>query len=164
MAYELEAERGDTAESGGFLKTMSALARGRSAVPSTFPANDPGGIQDRGAGRVDPGPSVVSIDVEMKGSIVSPAELHIYGAVEGNVRAASLTVCAGGSVKGDVIAETVVIVGALEGRIFGRNVQLNAGACVTGDIAHGTLGIDTAAVFEGTIKRFDDPIKEAAAR
>jgi len=156
MGYEAEAvERSENAESLGFLKSMTL---GRSKPPSTLPAND------SAARRVDPGPSVVSIDVEMKGAIVSRGELHIYGAVIGDVRAASLTVCAGGSVNGDVIAETMVIAGVVQGRVYGRNVKLGAGANVIGDIAHNSLGIDSSAEFEGSVKRYDDPIKLAETR
>lgn len=156
MGYEAEAVERN--EGAGFLKSMTTL--GRSKPPSTMPAND----MESAARRVDPGPSVVSIDVEMKGSIVSRGELHIYGAVIGDVRAASLTVCTGGSVKGDVIAETMVIAGFVQGRVFGRNVKLGAGANVIGDIAHNSLGIDTSAEFEGSVKRHDDPIKLAETR
>jgi cytoskeletal protein CcmA (bactofilin family) len=56
---------------------------------------------------------------------------------------------------GDVVAETVVIHGAVEGRVHGEHVRLWAGATVKGEIAHGSLGIDTAAVFEGTVKRIE---------
>jgi cytoskeletal protein CcmA (bactofilin family) len=161
MAYEAETHDRE-AESLGFLKTMTTLRRGRSA-PSTSPANDSSRASaSRGAATADPGPSVISLDVEMKGTINTPAELHIHGMVEGDIRAGAVYVCTGGSVKGDIIAENIVIAGAVEGRIFGRHVKLAAGAEVAGDIAHGSLGIDTAAVFEGTIKRYDDPMKEAA--
>lgn len=156
MAHEAEAvERGD--DSLGFLKSMTTLGRSRPVATPSAPANDV-----TGAARHDPGPSVVSIDVEMKGTIRSPAELHIHGAVEGDIRAATLKVCPGGSVKGDIVAEVIVIAGLVEGRIFGRDVKLAAGANVIGDIAHGSLGIDPAAEFEGSVKRYEDPIQQAA--
>lgn len=113
--------------------------------------------------RPSPGPSVISVNVEMTGSLNSPDELHIYGTVDGNVRAGSLTICTGGTVKGDLIAETIIIHGTVEGRINGQDVRLCAGALVTGEITHCSLGIDTAAIFEGTVKRIERPLVAANA-
>jgi cytoskeletal protein CcmA (bactofilin family) len=107
------------------------------------------------------GPSVISANVEMTGSLSSPNELHIYGAVEGNVRAASLTIFAGGSVKGEVTAEYVLVHGVVDGRIHAKKVQLCSGAVMRGDIVHGSLGIDTGSTFEGVAKRSQDPLAEA---
>ena len=97
--------------------------------------------------------SIISANTEMTGSIMTTDELHVHGKIKGNVRAAAITVCAGGAVHGDLIAETIVIDGAVEGRVEAEHVLLRAGAVVTGEIVHGSLGVDTAAQFEGTIKR-----------
>ena len=59
--------------------------------------------------------SVISINVEMSGTIVSPDELHIAGKIEGKVRASSITIRASGTIKGDVVAETVIVYGRVEG-------------------------------------------------
>lgn len=105
--------------------------------------------------------TVISINVEMAGTIVSPDELHIAGRIEGNVRASSITIRASGSVVGDIVADTVIVHGRVEGRIFGTKVQLAAGAKVSGDIMHGALGIDTDATFEGASKRNANAMAEA---
>jgi cytoskeletal protein CcmA (bactofilin family) len=107
-----------------------------------------------------PGPSVISSNVEMTGSLTSPNELHIYGAVDGNVRAADLTIFAGGSVKGEVIAENVLVHGTVDGRIQAKKVQLCAGAVMRGDIVHASLGVDTGSTFEGVSKRSENPMAE----
>jgi cytoskeletal protein CcmA (bactofilin family) len=97
--------------------------------------------------------SIISAHTELTGSITTTDELHVFGKIQGDVRAATITVCAGGTVHGDLTGETVVIEGTVEGRIEAQHVLLRAGAVVTGEIMHGSLGIDTAAMFEGTIKR-----------
>jgi cytoskeletal protein CcmA (bactofilin family) len=107
------------------------------------------------------GPSVLSANVEMTGSLNSPDALHIYGAINGNVRAADLTIFAGGSVKGDVIAESVLVHGSIEGHIHAKKVQLCSGAVVRGDIVHASLGVDVASTFEGVSKRSDNPAADA---
>jgi len=117
--------------------------------------------------RIEPpagtGPSILSLKVEMVGSINSPQELHVYGSIEGTVRAASVTVCKGGSIKGDVIGETVNVHGTVEGRIFAQTARVLAGGAMRGEIIHAAVGIDTAAIFEGSVKRTSDPLGEAPA-
>jgi cytoskeletal protein CcmA (bactofilin family) len=107
---------------------------------------------------VGPAASVLSINVEVAGTIVAPDEMHVFGTIEGNVRAASLVVCAGGYIRGEVVAETVTVHGTVDGRIHGNTVQLAAGGIVRGDIVHSALGIDTSAIFEGVSKRTQDPM------
>src|ERR1700742_327264 len=68
------------------------------------------------------GPSIISADVKMTGSIVSPGELDINGHIEGDVRASALTIGDTGAVKGECVAESVVVRGTVEGRIRGRKV------------------------------------------
>jgi cytoskeletal protein CcmA (bactofilin family) len=107
------------------------------------------------------GPSVLAANVEMTGSLNSASELHIYGAVDGNVRAGDLTIFAGGSVKGDVVAQSVLVHGRIDGHIHAKKVQLCSGAVVRGDIVHASLGVDADSTFEGVSKRSQDPHAEA---
>lgn len=150
-------------DSLGLLKAATNFAKGKSSeiiAPAPIaPKAEPAAAKTAPA--AGSGPSVIAINVEMTGSINSPDKLHVHGRIEGNVRAAALTICEGGSVKGEVVAETVTIHGTVEGRIYGQTVQLCAGAVVRGDIVHAALGIDTAAAFEGVAKRSQNPIAEA---
>lgn len=108
------------------------------------------------------GPSIISADVKMSGTIVSQGELDINGQIEGDVRASALTVGETGAVKGEVIAESVVIRGTVEGRIRGRKVQLCTGAKVRGDIFHASLAIEPNAIFEGAVKHAQDPMADTS--
>jgi cytoskeletal protein CcmA (bactofilin family) len=99
--------------------------------------------------------TAISAKTEMKGSINTPDELHIHGKIEGDVRAAKIVIGATGAVKGDVMAESVIVHGVVEGRVHGQHVRLWAGASVRGEVTHGSLGIDTAALFEGSVKRIE---------
>jgi cytoskeletal protein CcmA (bactofilin family) len=141
-------------ESGGLLKAAANFAKGKLPEMAAAPAAKPGAANGKRT-------SVMSINVEMAGTITCPDELHIYGVLDGNVRASAITVGAGGSVKGEVVAETVTVFGTVDGRIHGQMVQLGAGGVVRGDIIHGALGIDPAATFEGASKRTQDPLKDA---
>lgn len=106
------------------------------------------------------GPSIISADVKIVGSIMSQGELEIFGQIEGDVRASALTVGETGAVRGEVFAESVVVRGTVEGRIRGRKVQLCTGAKVRGDIFHASLAIEPNAIFEGAVKHAQDPMAE----
>jgi len=106
------------------------------------------------------GPSIISADVKMTGSIVSQGEIDINGQIEGDVRASALTIGETGAVKGEVVAESVTVRGTVEGRIRGRKVQLCTGAKVRGDIFHASLAIEPNAIFEGAVKHAQDPMAD----
>jgi cytoskeletal protein CcmA (bactofilin family) len=108
----------------------------------------------------DRGPSVISHSVQLTGSIETPDELHIYGTIKGNVRAAALVIFKGGVVKGEVVADSVTVHGEIEGSIQGKKVHLVSTATVRGDIFHDIIGIDPGAQFEGASKRI--PVKVVA--
>jgi cytoskeletal protein CcmA (bactofilin family) len=117
----------------------------------------------RGPAMARSGPSIISADVKMTGTIVSQGEIDINGQIEGDVRASALTVGETGAVKGEVVAESVVIRGTVEGRIRGRKVQLCTGAKVRGDIFHASLAIEPNAIFEGAVKHAQDPMADPPA-
>ena len=64
------------------------------------------------------GPSIISADVKIVGHVSSQGELDINGTIEGDVRATALTIGETGAVKGEVIAESVVVRGTIEGRMM----------------------------------------------
>lgn len=100
-----------------------------------------------------PNTTTISASTEIKGSLTTTDMIEIRGTIEGDVRAAAITVCQGGKVKGDLTADAITVQGHAEGRLQAQDVRLQSGASVMGEIVHGSLGIDTAAEFEGTIKR-----------
>lgn len=139
-----------------------AMARRTASQSMTLFKNAAGFKKDEPAMPVEPAnaaprveATIVTASTEMKGSIATPDELHIHGKIEGDVRAAKITIGKTGAVKGDVMAETVIIHGMVEGSVHGQHVRMWAGATVKGEVTHGSLGIDTAAIFEGTVKRIE---------
>ena len=61
-------------------------------------------------------------------------------------------------IKGEVIADDVVINGRIIGRVRGLKVRLTSTARVEGDIIHKTIAIESGAHFEGSVQRQDDPL------
>ncbi|WP_308915071.1 polymer-forming cytoskeletal protein [Jannaschia sp. LMIT008] len=121
----------------------------------------PGGL-DLGAGaqamKPKVGPSTLSADLMIKGDLRTSGDLQIEGEVEGNIHAHLLTVGEGSVVRGEVVADDVVVNGRVIGRVRGLKVRLTSTARVEGDIIHKTIAIESGAHFEGAVQRQDDPI------
>ncbi len=62
-------------------------------------------------------PSVFAQGISITGDICGDGELLIEGRLNGSVRCRALTVGATGSVKGRIVAETVLIKGVIEGEV-----------------------------------------------
>ena len=86
----------------------------------------------------------------------SDGEIQVDGAVEGDVRAKTLLIGETAHVKGEIIADSVIIHGTVNGQIKSRSVQLARTAHVVGDILHDDLAIETGAFLEGHCKRTDE--------
>ena len=61
-----------------------------------------------------------------------------------------LTVGESATIKGEIIADDVVINGRIVGRVRGLKVRLTSTARVEGDIIHKTIAIESGAHFEGS--------------
>jgi len=105
-------------------------------------------------------PSILSADLVVHGSIMSEGEVQLDGTVEGDVRAGSLTIGEEANVKGEVVAETVVIRGRVQGSVRARQVQVASTARVEGDVIHATLAIESGAFFDGHCRRSTDPMTD----
>ena len=105
-------------------------------------------------------PSILSGDLVMTGSISSEGEVQLDGSIEGDVRAGALTIGEEASVKGEIVAETVVIRGRVTGSIRARQVQLASTARIEGDIVHSALSVESGAFFDGNCRHSSDPLAE----
>ncbi|WP_438943216.1 bactofilin family protein [Profundibacterium mesophilum] len=110
------------------------------------------------ASKSKPPASVLSADLLIKGNIKTTGDVQIEGNVEGDIRAHLLTVGEGATVKGEVMADDVVVNGRVIGRVRGLKVRLTSTARVEGDIIHKTIAIESGAHFEGSVSRREDPL------
>jgi cytoskeletal protein CcmA (bactofilin family) len=85
-------------------------------------------------------------------------DVQVEAKVEGDIRAHLLTVGENATIKGEVIADDLVVHGRVIGRVRGLKVRLTSSARVEGDIIHKTIAIESGAHFEGSVQRNDDPI------
>jgi cytoskeletal protein CcmA (bactofilin family) len=107
------------------------------------------------------GPSIITEDVVIEGSLISGGELQIDGTVNGDVRAHAIVIDSQGVVHGEVIAEEVLVRGRIIGPIRGIHVHVYAGGHVQGDVINETISVDNGAYIDGTIRRSDDPLAES---
>jgi len=111
-----------------------------------------------------PAPSTLSSDLHITGNLKTTGDIQIEGMVDGDIRAHLLTVGEGATVKGEIVADDVVVNGRVVGRVRGLKVRLTSTARVEGDIIHKTIAIESGAHFEGSVQRQDDPLSPAAGK
>ena len=104
------------------------------------------------------GPSVLSSDLTVKGDIHTQGDVQIEGTVEGDIRAHQLTVGESATIRGEIVADEIIVNGSVVGRVRGLKVRLSATARVEGDIVHKTIAIESGAHFEGSVQRQEDPL------
>jgi cytoskeletal protein CcmA (bactofilin family) len=102
--------------------------------------------------------STLSSDLKIKGDIKTTGDIQVEGEIEGNIHAHLLTVGEGAIVRGEVVADDIVVNGRVIGRVRGLKVRLTSTARVEGDIIHKTIAIESGAHFEGAVQRQDDPL------
>lgn len=132
------------------------------ARPDTSAPSGPSGEFKATAPKAKPPASVLSTDLHVTGNLKTTGDIQVEGTVEGDIRAHLLTIGEGATIKGEVIADDVVINGRIVGRVRGLKVRLTSTARVEGDIIHKTIAIESGAHFEGSVQRQDDPLSSGA--
>ncbi|MBT0956431.1 polymer-forming cytoskeletal protein [Alphaproteobacteria bacterium KMM 3653] len=102
--------------------------------------------------------SLISSDLTITGNMKTSGDVQVEGIIEGDIRAHLLTVGEGATIRGEVVADDVVVDGRVIGRVRGLKVRLTSTARVEGDIIHKTIAIESGAHFEGSVQRQDDPL------
>ncbi|NQV83163.1 MAG: polymer-forming cytoskeletal protein [Rhodospirillales bacterium] len=98
-------------------------------------------------------PSIISADLKIVGDLNSNGEIQIDGAIDGDIRTKTLLVGETANIKGEIVADSVIVHGAVNGQIKARDVTLAKTAHMVGDILHENLSIETGAFLEGHCKR-----------
>ncbi|PRY78867.1 cytoskeletal protein CcmA (bactofilin family) [Yoonia maritima] len=114
--------------------------------------------------KAKPAASMLSSDLLITGNLKTSGDIQVEGQVEGDIRAHLLTVGEGATIKGEVVADDVVVNGRVVGRVRGLKVRLTSTARVEGDIIHKTIAIESGAHFEGSVQRQDDPLSTGSKK
>lgn len=121
-------------------------------------ASRPAGDFAPTAPKAKPPASMLSSDITITGNLKTTGDIQVEGTVEGDIRAHLLTVGEGATIRGEIVADDVVINGRVVGRVRGLKVRLTSSARVEGDIIHKTIAIESGAHFEGSVQRQEDPL------
>jgi len=113
--------------------------------------------------KAKPPASVLSSDLTITGNLKTSGDLQVEGVVEGDIRAHLLTVGESATIKGEIVADDIVVNGRVIGRVRGLKVRLTSTARVEGDIIHKTIAIESGAHFEGSVQRQEDPLSQGGA-
>jgi cytoskeletal protein CcmA (bactofilin family) len=114
--------------------------------------------------KAKPPASTLSSDMTVTGNMKTSGDIQVEGTVEGDIRAHLLTVGESATIRGEIVADDVVINGRVIGRVRGLKVRLTATARVEGDIIHKTIAIESGAHFEGSVQRQEDPLSNGSTR
>lgn len=139
-------------------KTTQPAQAGAPDTKPQPPRSDFGAASEKPVNKAKPAASILSSDLIITGNIKTSGDVQVEGTVEGDIKAHLLTIGEGATVKGEVVADDVVINGRIVGRVRGLKVRLTATAQVEGDIIHKTIAIESGAHFEGSVQRQDDPL------
>lgn len=131
--------------------------------PETDPAPEPAAPraasdQPPATPKAKPPASTLSSDLTITGNMKTTGDIQVEGTVEGDIRAHLLTVGEGATIRGEIVADDIVINGRVVGRVRGLKVRLTSSARVEGDIIHKTIAIESGAHFEGSVQRQEDPL------
>jgi cytoskeletal protein CcmA (bactofilin family) len=83
------------------------------------------------------------------GNVVTDGPWEILCSIEGELRGTELTIAAGASVVGRIVARDLTVRGRVSGTIRAVNVKLRGSAAVDGEIFHQTLLVEEDADFDG---------------
>ncbi len=139
-------------------ETPMAIPTPQTTAPATAAALQP----KKPAGR-NGAPSIISADLTVTGTLASAGDMQIDGNIDGDVRCANLVVGESATVRGEIVAEDVVVRGKVEGSIRARKVQLCTTCKVDGNILHETFAVESGALFEGNCRHSDNPLSDDAA-
>ncbi|MCI5039613.1 MAG: polymer-forming cytoskeletal protein, partial [Donghicola eburneus] len=115
-------------------------------APATAPA-EKSDFKAPAATKAKPPASVLSSDLHVEGNIRTTGDVQVEGTVDGDIRAHLLTVGETATIKGEVVADDVVVNGRIVGRVRGLKGRLTSSARGEGDIIPKTIAIESGAHF-----------------
>lgn len=105
--------------------------------------------------------SVIGADVVIRGNVSASADLHIDGAIEGDIACAALVQGESSRIEGAIEAENARLSGQVKGTITVRELVVLRSARIEGDVHYDTLTIEQGAQVEG---RFANDARVAAPK
>ena len=106
--------------------------------------------------------SILGPELEIHGDVKVSGSLLLYGKVYGNIHSnGSVRTADGSEVKGNILANEVMIGGMVDGDVDVKNkVTLGNSSNLTGNLKAATLTIEEGAQFEGVCNMNNKPQKQ----
>ena len=118
----------------------------KTADPTSSPVPRPAGSGNAAL-------SILAADLKITGEITSSGVVEVYGDVDGNITADTLTIGAEGRVSGSVKASSVEVKGHVDGKIASNSFTMRASAQVAADVTYASLVIESGAQIEGRFSK-----------
>ncbi|MGB0555326.1 MAG: bactofilin family protein [Alphaproteobacteria bacterium] len=92
--------------------------------------------------------------VVLKGDISDCDRVEVSGQFEGNIKAGSIQISEGGSVKGTLECEELSIAGTVEGKVTStKTLDINANGKLTGEILYEELIVTSGGAISGSMDK-----------
>lgn len=95
--------------------------------------------------------SVLGADLAIKGNLTARADLHIDGAVEGDITCAALVQGESSTVTGAIVADNARLAGTVRGSITAGSLVVLKSARIEGDVTYDSLTIEQGARIDGRL-------------
>jgi len=96
--------------------------------------------------------SIINSNLSIRGNLKTGGEIHINGAIFGDIQASKIIVGEKGSISGGIITDTIKVHGFIGGDIIGRIIELKMTGHVIGDTEHDDLIVEKGACLNGNFK------------
>jgi len=100
-----------------------------------------------------PGLSFIGPETLVSGDLVTAAQLHVDGRIDGDVRCGQLIQGAEGVIAGNIHVGEARLAGTVEGTVSAGMLIVEASARILGDVAYETISIEAGAQIEGRLGR-----------
>lgn len=98
-------------------------------------------------------PTILARDLQIEGTLISSGLIEIEGHINGTIKGNSVIIREGGSMEGDLFAESLSIKGRFEGNIKAKNINISSKAKLHGTIEYQSLSVEDGACIDGQFKQ-----------
>lgn len=95
--------------------------------------------------------SVLGADLHIKGDLTATADLHVDGAIDGDIVCAALVQGQSSVISGGVRADSARLAGTVRGSINAGSLVILKTARIEGDVGYDTLTIEQGARVDGKL-------------
>jgi cytoskeletal protein CcmA (bactofilin family) len=95
--------------------------------------------------------SFIGREVSIRGNVTGEGDLHIDGAVDGDIDCGILIIGAAGRIKGNVTAKRATVAGTVDGTVNAETLIVEKSASITGDLSYNSVSIETGAQVDGRL-------------